>query len=233
MVSTFSWTFLHIDITVHFLEPGFELVPHRFTVWLKGLVPCRCQHGITSTSSFCVALHFAIPRGRASSTDFATVAVAAVLDVPLFHPSVSFTLSIASHAERTPSILGMTGCQVAIPKIQAGRCLHSLRNCPVSCVTFHLTLQFLLPLCPLSPSWDHWSLFHQSASWSRVDHIATSRTSSDDERLQPCSFCETHCTAGPSQLERSAFAILTIISLICSSAESAEYVPELLFFEVL
>ena len=38
-------------------------------------------------------------------------------------------------------------------------------------ITFHLTLQFLFLICPLSPSWDHGSLFQKSTSGNRVDHI--------------------------------------------------------------
>ena len=43
----------------------------------------RCQGHGPDTSTFCVAMHFAIPGGPVSSTEFATAAVAAELDVPL------------------------------------------------------------------------------------------------------------------------------------------------------
>ena len=77
------------------------------------------------------------------------------------------------------------------------------------------------------------SLLQQSTSWNRADHIMTSRTSTDDERLQPRSICGACCTACSGQFGHSAFAILTIVPSICSSAESDEHVPDLLFFEVL
>ena len=71
------------------------------------------------------------------------------------------------------------------------------------------------------------------SSWNRVDHVATSRTSTNtDERLQQ-GFPGTYCTDFPGQFGWSTIAALTVTSLTCSKAESEEHEPEVLFFDVL
>ena len=77
----------------------------------------------------------------------------------------------------------MSGCQMP--------CHSSKLGTDACAAALNLTLQLLFSFGPLSPSWDHWSFFQQSTSWNRVDHVATSRTS-------------------------------TIISLICSKAETED-----------
>ena len=69
----------------------------------------------------------------------------------------------------------------------------------------------------LSPSLDHGSFSQPSISWNRIDHVTTSRTP----------------TACPSQFGWSTLAALTIISLICSTAEREDYETGVPFFDVL
>ena len=72
------------------------------------------------------------------------------------------------------------------------------------------------------------------SSLALLGPLATSRTSTDtDERLQESFFRGTYCIARPGQLGWSTIITLSIMSLICSRAESEEYEPDVLFFNVL
>ena len=125
---------------------------------------------------------------------------------------MSLTLSFSSNAEKTPSsILGMSCYQMPIPLVQAGGCT----TAPKVCIAFNLTLHLPFSLCFLSPSSDHWSFSQQSTSWNRVNHVATL-----------LNFHQT-LTRG------CTIATLTIISSICSKAESGDHGLEVLFFDAL